>query len=317
MSFGREFAGEWELRGFPVLFRTADARGRGISRHKLFQTTKFPVAVEGIRMDPETTINYPVPMWADGDWTDTAQRLRATLLKFPAVAAGYASAARLYGWPLPSQRTVLPLDVSSADENLRIRTADIRLHRTKLFASQEYFELPILTAPTVFITLGPDLSLPDLVRLGDAAVGNWHGPPQTTIDALTTAVGTKGLRSRPHLRAALDLIRPTVDSPRETDLRLWTRNVGLPEPTVHPKIFCRALNRIVEPDLGYEEERLALEYEGDHHRTSKSQWSRDIERDEAMRAEGWVTFRVTSRTDYALLERKIRQHLGLQPRPRA
>lgn len=119
------------------------------------------------------------------------------------------------------------------------------------------------------------------------------------------------VRSRHHLLDALSLVRPAVDSPAETDLRLWALTVGLPEPAVHPQISSRLLRRVIEPDLGYQDAKLALEYEGEHHLRSRDQWNRDIERDDAMRYEGWTVLKVTSRTDYRLLESKVRHHLGL------
>lgn len=105
------------------------------------------------------------------------------------------------------------------------------------------------------------------------------------------------------------LIRETVDSPQETGLRLWALRRGLPEPEVHPQVFCPLLGRVVEPDLGYRRARLALEYEGGHHFESKEQWTRDINRDEGLHAAGWTVLRVTSRTDRRQLEAKIRAHL--------
>ncbi|MCM1012784.1 hypothetical protein ABZX73_11510 [Brevibacterium casei] len=304
--------GPWELRDYSPLFRANAAEQRGISRHKLFHSGRYPVVVPGVRMDRESTVAYPTPQWADQSWIDDAQRLRAVGLKYPKVAAGFATAARLFGWPLPRALQISELHVCSDDVNMRIRLPGIRLHRTKVFVSCEFFGLPVVTPLCVFVTLGPALSLHDLVRLGDAAVGNWHGPPQLRLDELRGFVSeTRGIRFRRHLLEALELVRPTVDSPRETDLRLWTRSVGLPEPTVHPRVCCPSINRVVEPDLGYENEKLALVYDGDHHRTSKDQWNRDIARDEAMRLEGWTVFRVTGRTDYRQLEAKIRRHLGL------
>lgn len=170
----------------------------------------------------------------------------------------------------------------------------------------------MLDAIDVFIGIGPDLQVRDLVKLGDAAIGNWHGPPQAELNALREQViERRFIRRRQHLLAAIELMRQTVDSPAETDLRLWTVATGLPEPVVHPKIYCALANRIVEPDLGYPDDKLALEYEGDHHRFSKQQWARDIERDEALRSENWTVLKVTSRTNYRRLEAAIRDHLGL------
>lgn len=312
MFFGGEHIGEWEFREAPRLFRTGDATQMGISRHSLFHTAKYPAVVRGVRQDPASLVMRPMPVWADDTWASTAQYLRAVVLTFPCVAAGHVTAARLYGWPLPTNQRLLPLHVVASDLNVRVRSRDVRFLRSQLFAVHQYFDLPLLRPAEAFTSLGRDLSVEDLVRIGDAAVGNWHGPPQIDLDRLRAYVSeTRGIRSRRHLLDALALVRPTVDSPRETDLRLWARSVGLPEPTVHPRIFCPSIDRVVKPDLGYENEKLALEYDGDHHRTSKDQWNRDITRDEAMRLEGWTVFRVTGRTNYRQLEEKIRHHLGL------
>ncbi|WP_226831349.1 hypothetical protein [Brevibacterium sp. FME17] len=263
-------------------------------------------------MDKQTPERHPTPLWADQEWKMVALRLRAALLRYSNIAASHATAARLYGWPLPSNLMTSQLHLSTADKSARIRHPQITLHRPTQMSSLDWLGLPILAAEDIFIGIGPDLLLRDLVLLGDAAVGNWHGSPQISLPNLQQAVRRRSrLRSGDHLLAGLDLIRPTVDSPAETNLRLWMLAVGLPEPVVHPRVHCRLLNRVVEPDLGYPDEKLAVEYEGEHHLRSKSQWNSDIDRDEGLRHEGWTVIKVTSRTDYGLLETKIRHHLGI------
>ncbi|UVI35881.1 hypothetical protein [Brevibacterium spongiae] len=117
------------------------------------------------------------------------------------------------------------------------------------------------------------------------------------------------MRNRRRVGEALALIRPDVDSPRETELRLWIMSVGLPEPEIHPQICCEQLKATIRPDLGYPAARLAIEYESDFHRTDRRQWDIDIERENALAHEGWTLIRVTSRTDRRVLERQIRTHL--------
>lgn len=302
----------WEMRDYPRLFRVQRAAELGITRHGLLCSGRYPVVLPGIRMDLETFDRFRTPRWAGRGWESDALRLRAALLKFPRIAASYATAARIYGWPLPPCFLNAELHVCSEDMNARIRMPRVSLHRTLHFSPQQWLDLPVVDPTEVFISLGPDLSLRDLVKLGDAAVGKWHGPPQTTISTLHQQIDRRSrVRRRHHLLHALSLVRPTVDSPAETDLRLWARAVGLPEPVVHPQIASRLLRRVIEPDLGYQDAKLALEYEGEHHLRSRDQWNRDIERDEAMRYEGWTVLKVTSRTDYRLLESKVRHHLGM------
>jgi len=47
-------------------------------------------------------------------------------------------------------------------------------------------------------------------------------------------------------------------------------------------------------DMGWEDVKIALEYEGEHHRISRAQFQRDIERYEALAELGWIAIRVTA-----------------------
>lgn len=305
----------WEMRDYPTLIETGQAASHGITQHQLLRSGRFPRILPGIRMDTERLVRLRTPVWADRSWQRDALSLRAALIKHPGTVAAHALAARLYGWPLPPNLMTDQLYLCSADRNFRINQRRITLRRRKNIVQVNWYDLPLLSPIDTFIDIGPDLTLRDLIKLGDAAVGNWHGGPQTQLPLLRAEVAERRqVISRHHLLSALELVRETVDSPRETDLRLWTIAVGLPEPTVHPRVRCSVHREAVEPDLGYVDEKLALEYEGDHHRQSKEQWTRDINRDEALRDSGWTVLKVTSRTNYRLLEAKVRQHLGLPPR---
>ena len=308
---GMDINSGWEMRDYPLLIETRKACELGITQHQLLRSGRYPSVLAGVRMDRERLVQLPTPIWADRTWQWDSLSLRAALVKHPEVVAAHALAARLYGWPLPSNFTTDQIFLWSPDRNARINQRRITLRRKRNFAHVKWFGLPLLSPADTFIDIGPDLTERDLIKLGDAAVGNWHGPPQISLESLRAAVGERSrIRSRRHLLNALDKVRTTVDSPRETDLRLWTVAVGLPEPTVHPRIACSTRRGYAEPDLGYEDVRLALEYEGDHHRSSKVQWSRDVERDEALRDAGWTVLKVTSRTNYRQLEEKIRRQLG-------
>lgn len=46
-------------------------------------------------------------------------------------------------------------------------------------------------------------------------------------------------------------------------------------------------------DLAYPELRIAIEYEGDGHRTDQEQWRRDIQRQQYLEGEGWMVIRLT------------------------
>lgn len=303
---------QWEKRDYPRLFRTRQAGEFGITRHQMLNTPRCPIVLPGVRMDRNSTESLRTPKWAGDAWTWDSLRLRAARLKFPNVFADGATAARIFGWPLPPPLSNDHLHLCADDRNMRIRMPRVSLRRTPYLTRAEWLDLPVLMPAEVFITLGARLNLDDLVMVGDAGVGNWHGPAQMSIDDITAALqAPRRLRGRETLLKAVRLIRPGVDSPQETGLRLWTLRVGLPEPTVHPQVASDLARGVIEPDLGYEEEKLALEYDSDLHRESTKQWTRDSERDEALVDAGWTVLKVTRMTDYRQLEAKIRRKLGL------
>ncbi|WP_227492505.1 hypothetical protein [Brevibacterium sp. CFH 10365] len=304
---------KWQRRDFPRLFRVGQAEKIGISRRRMLDEERCPIVLPGVRMDHSNTESLRAPEWADDSWIWDSLRLRAAVLKFPHVMADDATAARIFGWPLPPRLMNDRLYLCAADRNLRIRMAKVTLRRTQHLTPAHWLDLPVLVPAEVFIRLGAHLDVAELVQVGDAAIGNWHGPPQTTIDDLAAALESHSrLMGRQNLVKAVSLIRPGVDSPQETGLRLWAVRVGLPEPTVHPQIESDLARGIIEPDLGYEDARLALEYDSELHRESAKQWTRDIERDEALVDAGWTVLKVTRKTDYRQLEAKIRKKLGLQ-----
>jgi very-short-patch-repair endonuclease len=46
-------------------------------------------------------------------------------------------------------------------------------------------------------------------------------------------------------------------------------------------------------DLAYPELKVAIEYEGDGHRTDREQWRKDIQRQRHLESEGWIVIRLT------------------------
>jgi len=96
------------------------------------------------------------------------------------------------------------------------------------------------------------------------------------------------------IRQALPLARVDVESPKETETRLLMRRAGLPEPVVQHEVRD-GLRLIARPDLSYPELKIAIEYEGDGHRTDKDQWRRDIQRQRELEDLGWIVIRLTQR----------------------
>lgn len=96
------------------------------------------------------------------------------------------------------------------------------------------------------------------------------------------------------IRAALPLARDNVESPKETETRLMLVHAGLPEPVVQHEVREGPV-LIARADLAYPELKIAIEYEGDGHRTDPKQWRRDIQRQRDLEDRGWIVIRLTQR----------------------
>jgi very-short-patch-repair endonuclease len=51
---------------------------------------------------------------------------------------------------------------------------------------------------------------------------------------------------------------------------------------------------IGEIDMRWADLKVAIEYEGEHHRTNRSQFNKDIRRIDALIERGWIVIRVTA-----------------------
>lgn len=103
----------------------------------------------------------------------------------------------------------------------------------------------------------------------------------------------KGRREIRRAREALPLVDPGAESPRETWLRLLLVRAGFPPPQTQIGVRNEYGVVIAVVDMGWEHLKLGLEYEGDHHRTNRRQFNRDIHRYEELREMGWLIIRIT------------------------
>jgi len=107
---------------------------------------------------------------------------------------------------------------------------------------------------------------------------------------------TRGLRQ---LEAALDLVDAGAESPKETWLRLLVIRDGYPRPQTQIPVLSPDGRRRYYLDMGWPELMLALEYEGDHHRTTRERFAYEIMRADDIRDVGWLVIRVAARNHSA------------------
>ncbi|WP_033338455.1 DUF559 domain-containing protein [Catenuloplanes japonicus] len=102
-----------------------------------------------------------------------------------------------------------------------------------------------------------------------------------------------GWRGVMKFRDILRLAEPGAASPMETRLRLVITDGGLPRPVAQYRILDDARLFIGQVDLAYPAWRIAIEYEGDHHR-DQATFRKDIVRFNRLQAAGWATLRYTA-----------------------
>ncbi|MEB3023754.1 endonuclease domain-containing protein [[Mycobacterium] crassicus] len=144
------------------------------------------------------------------------------------------------------------------------------------------------------------------------------GQAVARLDALARATGFKigdvaalaarhpGARGLRQLEVALDLVDAGAGSPRETWLRLRLITAGLPRPQTQIPLL-RPNGRWYFLDMGWEDIKLAVEYDGDQHRTSRPQFVRDAERQEYIVGVGWTHIRVLAEHRGDDVVRRVRQ----------
>ena len=261
--------------------------------------------IRGVAVHPTRTRTILVPQWADDRWLEVRQKAAALQLARSDAITSHVSAALLHGWALPLKL--------QRDERIHV-TSRFGVDRFKEVVSHRQREVSCIEAYGIRLTglsetlrhIAGLLSEEELLVLLEGVCGDWHGPPSTTPEELLDLVPDwPRFRGSLTLLRALPQVRTGVGSPQETRLRRSIMRHGLPEPAVaHPVV----LDGITfHPDLSYPDLCIALEYEGDHHRTDARQWESDIRREELFREAGWVYLRVTRSTNVLLLLDRLAQ----------
>lgn len=153
--------------------------------------------------------------------------------------------------------------------------------------------LPTTTVERTVFDLGRRGALDEAVARLDA-LGNARrfAGPQVLQWAQSRHGGKRGLRQ---VETALGLHDAGAESPRETSLRLLIVRAGYPRPQTQIPVVSRDGRRRYYLDMGWEDLQLAVEYDGDHHRSDPAQFASDIIRSEDIAELGWTRIRVTKR----------------------
>jgi Protein of unknown function (DUF559) len=145
------------------------------------------------------------------------------------------------------------------------------------------------------------------------------GVAVAAVDALTQATelkpadiellvdrysGRRGVRAA---RAALALVDGGAQSPKETWLRLLLMRAGFPRPQTQIVVRNEWGWREAYLDMGWDDIKVAVEYDGDQHRSSRAQYVKDIRRLEMLDRYGWLVVRVVAEDHPDDVIRRVRE----------
>jgi hypothetical protein len=163
--------------------------------------------------------------------------------------------------------------------------------REQLLADDEVARvagLPVTTPARTAYDLGRYLPRGQAVVRLDALM---RATPFSTEDVLLLAQRHPAARGIRRLRSVLPLVDAGASSPKETWLRLLLIDAGLPTPATQIPVVdgYRALAML---DMGWREFGVAVEYDGDHHRSDRRQYVKDQWRLRKLAELGWIIVRV-------------------------
>ena len=125
-------------------------------------------------------------------------------------------------------------------------------------------------------------------------------------DVLGLAKYHRGVRGLGQVERVLDLHDPGAQSPKETWLRLLLMGGGFPRPRTQIPVVVDGFVKYYL-DMGWENVKVAVEYDGDQHRTDRAQFAKDVVRLEELADLGWMVVRVVARTSPAEVVRRVRR----------
>jgi hypothetical protein len=173
----------------------------------------------------------------------------------------------------------------------RAAAAGVIVREERIVADEitEICGLPVTTPARTALDLGRHLPRNAAVANLDALAA---ATGVTAAAALELAGRYRGARGVRRARIALALMDSGAQSPKETWLRLILVDDGLPAPRTQIEVSDGTARAFI--DMGYDEPKVGLDYEGAHHSAERRQYVHDIGRGDLVDRQGWIDLRVVA-----------------------
>lgn len=184
----------------------------------------------------------------------------------------------------------LPAELNRASLD---KTDGIVLHSDKLWDDETCLlrGIPVTTPARTAFDLGRRRGLMLAVIRLDALMQATMLKP---ADIAVLSERHRGSRGVVQLREAIDLADAGAESPQETRTRLVLTSAGLRPQRTQIEVFDHFRNFVGRIDMGWDDWRVGVEYDGVQHWTDPARRTRDIDRQAELEALGWRIVRVSA-----------------------
>jgi hypothetical protein len=239
------------------------------------------------------------------------------------VPAGQVVCLRTAGWlltadvlPIGSHRAVPPVDLMAPSGAAAPRRTGCR-GRTGPLAAYDVVRVHGVDVTVPSRTTADQLRLlrrPDALAAADAMQRATGVAKEAVAEVLDRFRGQRGVVQARELLALSD---PRAESPQESRTRLRCVDAGFPCPEPQIEVFDAFGELLARLDMGYRNERKALEFDGDEFHRTPAQLRHDAERREGVEAVGWAVSVVTTAQVFGrglAFERVVSELLEVAPR---
>ncbi|KUI14037.1 hypothetical protein AU193_08365 [Mycobacterium sp. GA-1285] len=187
------------------------------------------------------------------------------------------------------------IDEDLPAELIRVEACDVDgivIHRAKLRDDEVGIVrgMPVTTPARTAFDLGRRNGLERAIIAVDALANVTGLKP---VDVARLAGNHRGARGVVQLRRVVELMDGGAESPQETRTRLLLIAAEFPRPQTQIVVADEYGSFVGRVDMGWEEFKVGVEYDGPQHWDDPIQHARDIDRLAELAGQGWLIIRVS------------------------